>query len=306
MKKVYVYRLSILLMLMIFSSALYAQGSSRNYSGYNSQRSYGDYGSYGSYGSYGGNSRSSRSMSYPVQANMFGVMGGVFLTSNPDMSGYDVKKNYVDGGGGFVYNYRNDISEGNTFEVITSLMMASSSTSRTEEGEDKVKVTFPVEARWYIGHKDFKVFAGAGLQYNFIWSLKNSGNGGYYDYYGYYYDDYDKGMSTGAHQLSGNAIAGFCILGMSSPVHFLLGAKFHFPIINNAEGVEYSQSGRIDFSKDKTCVAATGGVSFNIKNKAVIMLNYDYPLGGNKQTEANGNFFQMHSQSLTMSVMWCL
>lgn len=257
-----------------------------------------------------------RYKSYPLKSNMFGVMGGVFLTSNPDMSGYDVKKSYVDGGGGFVYDYRNDVTENYTFEIISSLMLSSCSTSKTEDGEDKLKVIFPLEGRWYLGNKDFKIFIGAGLQYNFIWSLKSVETEGHYDsyydpYYGYYWDEYHQGesdvdMGTGAHQLSGNGSIGFSILGMDFPVHFLLGAKFHFPIINNAEGVEYSKSGRIDFSKDKTCVTATGGVSFNLGEKCVMMLNYDYPLGGNKQTEVDGNFFEMHSQSITMSLMWRL
>ena len=50
-------------------------------------------------------------ISYPMKAHMFGIVGGVFLTSNPDMSAYDTKKNYVDGGGGLVYDYRNDGSD---------------------------------------------------------------------------------------------------------------------------------------------------------------------------------------------------
>ncbi len=259
--------------------------------------------------------RGTQYLSYPLKSNMFGIMGGVFLTSNPDMSDYDFKKNYIDGGGGFVYDYRNDVSENYTFEVISSLMLASCSTSKTEDGEDKLKVTFPIEGRWYLGNKDFKFFVGAGLQYNFIWSLKSIEREGHYDtYYDPWYgtwNEYHSGesdidMGTGAHQLSGNGSIGFSILGMDYPIHILLGAKFHFPIINNAEGVEYSQSGRIDFSKDKTCVTATGGLSFNLGSSCVMMLNYDYPLGGNKQTEIGGNFFEMNSQSITMSLMWRL
>lgn len=298
MKKVHVYAICVFVMLALCSTQLYAQryvnyGSNSSQRGYNSQR--------GS-NSYGGYNQRSRQVSYPMEVNLFGVMGGVFLTSNPDLTGYDVKKNYVDGGGGFVYNYRYDISEANSLEVISSLLLASCSTSRTEEGESKMKVTLPVEGRWYIGHESFKVYIGGGLQYNFIWSMKKGESNSYYGYY----DDREGSMSTGAHQLSGNGMVGFCILGMKSPVHFLLGTKFHFPIVNNAEGVEYSQSGRIDFSKDKTCVAATGSVSVNCGEKCVLMLNYDYPLGSNKQTEINGNFFQMHSQSITMSLLWAL
>ena len=59
-------------------------------------------------------------INYPMKANMFGIVGGLFLTSNPDMSGYDTKKNYTDYGGGLVYDYRNDVSKNYTFEFLTS------------------------------------------------------------------------------------------------------------------------------------------------------------------------------------------
>lgn len=259
-------------------------------------------------------------ISYPMKAHMFGIVGGVFLTSNPDMSGYDTKKNYVDGGGGFVYDYRNDVSKNYTFEVLTSLMATSCSTSRTEEGQSKMKFILPIEMRWYVGTTDFKFFIGAGLQYNFIYSFKKTENDGYsygyYDYWGNYYQynygggGYDYEEDTGAHQLSGNGSIGFSILGMQSPVHILLGAKFHFPIINNAEGIEYSNSGRFDFSKDKTSITATAGLSFNLGKKCIMMLNYDYPLGATKETSVEyddkRNFFETHSQSITMSFLWNL
>lgn len=259
-------------------------------------------------------------ISYPMKAHMFGIVGGVFLTSNPDMSAYDTKKNYVDGGGGLVYDYRNDVSKNYTFEVLTSLMVTSCSTSKTEEGQSKMKFILPLEMRWYVGTTDFKFFIGAGLQYNFIYSFKETENDGYsygyYDYWGNYYQynygggGYDYEEDTGAHQLSGNGSIGFSILGMQSPVHILLGAKFHFPIINNAEGVEYSNGGRFDFSKDKTSITATAGLSFNLGKKCIMMLNYDYPLGATKETSVEyddkRNFFETHSQSLTMSLLWNL
>ena len=259
-------------------------------------------------------------ISYPMKAHMFGIVGGVFLTSNPDMSAYDTKKNYVDGGGGLVYDYRNDVSKNYTFEVLTSLMVTSCSTSKTEEGQSKMKFILPLEMRWYVGTTDFKFFIGAGLQYNFIYSFKETENDGYsygyYDYWGNYYQynygggGYEYEEDTGAHQLSGNGSIGFCILGMQSPVHILLGAKFHFPIINNAEGVEYSNGGRFDFSKDKTSITATAGLSFNLGKKCIMMLNYDYPLGATKETSVEyddkRNFFETHSQSLTMSLLWNL
>lgn len=257
--------------------------------------------------------------SYPIKTNLFGIMGGVFLTSNPDMTGYDTKKNYVDGGGGFVYDYRNDISENSTFEIITSLMLSSCSTSKTEDGEDsKWKFLLPIEGRFYMGNEYIKFFVGAGIQYNSIWTFTNeeeASYSGYYDSWGNYYGSYSEGkpsdIKTSAHQLSGNGSVGFTAGG--GRVNFLVGAKFHFPIINNAEGIEYSQNSRIDFSKDKTCVAATGGLSFVLgsKRNTVLMINYDYPLGSNGQTSVEGqdgsrNYFQQHSQSLTMSLMWKL
>jgi opacity protein-like surface antigen len=261
-------------------------------------------------------------INYPMKANMFGIVGGLFLTSNPDMSGYDTKKNYTDYGGGLVYDYRNDVSKNYTFEFLTSLMITSCNTSKTEEGQSKMKFILPLEMRFYVGTTDFKFFIGAGLQYNFIYSFKenekdNYNTYGYYDWYGnYYYYDYYTGTTTEyeedtkAHQLSGNGSIGFSILGMQSPVHILLGAKFHFPIINNAEGKEFSNGSRFDFSKDKTSITATAGLSFNLGKKSVLMLNYDYPLGSTKETTVdNGdkrNFFETHSQSLTMSILWRL
>lgn len=66
--------------------------------------------------------------------------------------------------------------------------------------------------------------------------------------------------------------------------------------------------GRLDFPKDKTSIAATAGLSFNCGERCVIMLNYDYPLGATKQNSFESvdkrNFFQTHSQSITMSIMW--
>lgn len=261
-------------------------------------------------------------INYPMKANMFGIVGGLFLTSNPDMSGYDTKKNYTDYGGGLVYDYRNDVSKNYTFEFLTSLMITSCNTSKTEEGQSKMKFILPMEMRFYVGTTDFKFFIGAGLQYNFIYSFKenekdNYDTYGYYDWYGnYYYYDYYTGTTTEyeedtkAHQLSGNGSIGFSILGMQSPVHILLGAKFHFPIINNAEGKEFSNGSRFDFSKDKTSITATAGLSFNLGKRSVLMLNYDYPLGSTKETTVDDgdkrNFFETHSQSITMSILWRL
>lgn len=249
--------------------------------------------------------------SYPRTANLFGIMGGLSLTSNPEMMGYDVKKNYVDGGGGFVYIHKNDVSENYTYEIISSLMLSSCSTSRTESGEDKLKVILPLEGRWSYGSKKVRGYCTAGCQYNFIWSLKSVESDGYY-YYDPYYDPYygpqsDVDMSAGAHQLSGNVGAGMYFLG-AEHLHILVGAKYHFPIINNAEGIEYSDNDRIDFSKDKSCLLATASLSYDLGNSGcVIMLNYDLPLGGgNKETEIKGSFFEMNSQSVFLSLLWSL
>lgn len=196
-------------------------------------------------------------------------------------------------------------------------MFTSCKPSKSADDDIKMKMILPFEMRFYFGTTDFKFFLGAGLQYNFIYTGKyevSSGYSyGYYDYWGNYYQ-YNYGGSkkyketTSAHQLSGNGSAGFSILGMQYKVHILLGVKFHFPIVNNAEGVEYSNGGRFDFSKDKTSIAATAGLSFNCGERCVIMLNYDYPLGATKQNSFESvdkrNFFQTHSQSITMSIMW--
>ena len=246
-------------------------------------------------------SRSSNTPDYPLSSNMVGFFGGVFLTSNPDMSGYDTKKSYTDYGGGLIYDYRYEWSENAAFEILTSCMLASCSTSHTEEGESKMKVTWPFEGRVYLGFSQLKLYFGAGLQYNFIWSWKDMSNSGYYG-------SSSLEETTGAHQLSANGGVGLCILGLQSKVHFLVGTKFHFPIINNAEGTEYSNGSRIDFSKDKETMALTGGISIDASRSCVIMANYDYPLGNSGQTSvSNGesrNFFEQHSQSITFSLMY--
>ena len=261
---------------------------------------------YGNYNRYR-NSYQSNDPEYPFSCNMIGGFAGLFITSNPDMSAYNTKKSYLDYGGGMVYDYRYEQSENMAFEVIASGMLASCNTSHTEEGESKMKVTFPLEGRFYIGFSQLKLYFGAGLQYNFIWSLKDTNE--YDGYYGYNYDSEESG--TGAHQLSGNGSVGFCILGLQSRFHFLIGTKFHFPIINNAEGTEYSNGSKIDFSKDKTNIIATAGVTCElVKRKSLLMLNYDYPLGNSAQTsvETNGSrsFFEQHSQSFTLNLMFIL
>lgn len=244
---------------------------------------------------------------------MWGFVGGAFITSNPDMSGYDVKKNYFDYGGGLVFDYCKDSDSGNfTFEWLFSPIITSCKTSATEDGQSKMKFIFPFEHRFYVGVDNFKFFLGAGFQYNFIYSYKETE---YYDYYGGTSTDIEE--DTRAHQLSGNGSLGFSVLGAEYPIHFLLGAKFHFPIINNAEGIEFSNGSRFDLSKDKTSITATLGVSINLGGRdyrsdkyqtPVLMINYDYPLGGNKEISVTDkisrSFFETHSQSLTMSLLF--
>lgn len=248
-------------------------------------------------------SRSSRSNTpeYPLSSNMMGFFGGVFLTSNPDMSGYDTKKSYTDYGGGLIYDYRYEWSEAAAYEILTSCMLASCNTSHTEQGESKMKVTWPLETRFYLGCSQLKLYFGAGLQYNFIWSWRDNGNDGYYGN-----SSQDEG--TSANQLSANLGAGFCLLGLQSKVHFLIGTKFHFPIVNNAEGTEYSNGNKIDFSKDRESMVLTGGVSLDVSRSCVMMANYDYPLGNSAQTSVNNgeslSFFEQHSQSITFSIMY--
>ena len=263
------------------------------------------YSSRNSYGSY--KSRGSGMPSYPLSCNMFGVFGGIFLTSNPDMSGYNTKKNYTDYGGGLVYDYRYEFNENSAYEIIGSGMLASCKTSHTEDGESKMKVTFPLECRFYLGFSQLKLYLGGGLQYNFIWSLKDKD--GYNNRSSYYSDSEES--STGAHQLSGNGSVGLCVLGLQSRFHFLIGTKFHFPIINNAEGTENANGNKIDFSKDKTSVAATAGLSYElVRRSCLLMLNYDYPLGNNIQTSVekgeSRSFFEQHSQSITLNIMFIL
>lgn len=267
-------------------------------------------------------------INYPTKANILGMVGGLFLTSNPDAtdyykSTYDLESNYVDYGGGIVYSFRKDKSKNFTTELIFSPMVMSCNTMYKEDDELKMKFIFPLEMRWYLGTYYFKIFIGTGLQYNFIYSYQSEdvddySSTTYYDYYGNSYTyNYYNGTTTEvndeakAHQMSGNVALGFSI-NFGQHVHLLLGTKYHFPIINNAEGIEYSKGAKIDFSKDKTSMTATIGPSFSFgkRNGFIMMFNYDLPLGSTKETsilvDDKLNFFQTHSQNLTMSLMWVL
>lgn len=232
-------------------------------------------------------------------SHMVGVITGGFFTNNPELTWYNHAKNYFDAGIGAVYDYKCDIDEMYGFEIISSLMFATCSTAEQYNGDSKTKVTLPVEGRFYMGIEDFKVYLGAGLQYNFIWTI-NEGDPRYNN------ENSETTWSSSANQLSANGSVGFNILGKEHPVHFLLGTKFHFPIVNNGEGRQYKEFGTIDFTKDKTCISATAGVAVDLGSRSVLMLNYDYPLGSNKMTEYYGNFFEMKSQNITMSLMWRL
>ena len=244
-----------------------------------------------------------REIEYPAKSNMLGVVGGVFITSNPDMSQYNTKADYVDGGGGLVYDFRKELSKYAAYEIITSGMVASCKTSHAEDDESKIKVTFPMECRFYLGFEHLKMYLGGGFQYNFIWTVKDGE--GYYDWFGNYYTKSES--DTGAHQLSANVNTGICILGLRSFVHFLLGMKFHFPLVNNAEGTTNYGDSQIDFSKDRTSVVANAGVSFDLGKRCVLMLNYDYPIGNTSMTTVSTgdtrNFFQRKSQSFTLNFM---
>lgn len=247
---------------------------------------------------------------YPTKANILGMVGGLFLTSNPDAtdyykSTYDLESNYVDGGGGIVYSFRKDKSKNFTTEIIFSPMVMSCNTMYKEDDELKMKFIFPLEFRWYLGNYYFKIFIGTGVQYNFIYTYQSEET----SYYGYTYtESVDEAK---AHQMSGNAALGFSF-NFGKRVHLLVGTKYHFPIINNAEGIEYSKGAKIDFSKDKTSMTATIGPSFSFgeRNGFIMMFNYDLPLGSTKETsilvDDKLNFFQTHSQNLTMSLMWVL
>lgn len=269
-------------------------------------------------------------INYSCKAHLLGMVGGVFLTSNPDMTDYykntyDFESYYIDGGGGIVYGFRKDKSKHYTFELLFSPMVMSCRTSHREEDELKMKFIFPYEMRWYLGANGFKIFIGTGLQYNFVYSYKseevdNYSQTSYYDYYSntYYTYNYYNGTSTEvdddarAHQLSGNVALGFSLFPSNGVFHLMLATKYHLPIINNAEGIEYSKGAKIDFSKDKTSMTATIGPAFAIGKKRgfIIMINYDLPLGSTKETslqiDDKLNFFQTHSQNLTLSLMWAI
>ncbi len=219
--------------------------------------------------------------------HQFGFVGTTSRTSNPNPPVEGSRRAYTDFGLGAVYNLHDYVTPQFAVELITNISVASVKyLPAKESGSDRLKFVFPVDVRACLGpSEDFQTYVGGGLQ----WSA----------------------LGESIHQFSGNAAAGFNILGPQRyMVHFNIGAKFHFPIAGNEQGfTEPSQI--VDMTRDKACVVLSGNVTVDLdrRKRALVMLGYEYPLGNPKSTYADGtvdNRFFSQTQMLALSLLFHL
>ena len=221
----------------------------------------------------------------------------------------------MDGNGGFTYLFHNQVKDGYAFEWQLSLVASSVNTLEHADNETKVKFIVPLDFRWFLGTQKLSAYLGAGLQYNTVW-LFTSGEdytGTYYDpWWGVYYTETTPGetdMKWTVNQLSTNLAAGFKVgigKGKIPPHALILGAKFHFPIINSSEH-HGDENTSIDLSKDKVNVALTMGFSLGMKWGA-FKIDGEYPLGASSKYVINdgghSTFFNTHSWSLSATLLF--
>lgn len=271
---------------------------------------------------------------------LLGFNFGTSITSNPSsMQKRTGRSHYFDvNGTALLFLIHQQVSDIYSYEVqfpfpLPPLGVYSTvhSLDHTED-ETKIKWTFPVDVRWFLGSEKISAFAGLGLQYSTVWDFistkGDSHTNTYYDpWWGYYYQEtyHDKDdfqWKWTANQLSANFAVGTKIGLFSAdaqdprsgnwqsykPLNVILGAKFHFPIINNGEkhgdGDNY-----VDLSRDKTCVSLLGGISINWPGGA-FKIDYEYPLGANNKYAlydgGHGTFFNTTSQSISATLLFKL
>ena len=245
-------------------------------------------------------------------SHLIGFGGGVAFTSNPSaLQERTGKSHYVDWNGGITYMYRyqgnSDTNFGHALEVQVSLMGASANVLQSEEDGTRIKFILPLDFRYFIGSESLCGYLGLGLQYSTVARFYESENGdGYYDYWSNtYYEEDDLSVDFSLHQLALNLAPGFKIgygyLKGHRPHSIVIGAKFHFPLINSSE-FHGNESSSIDLSKDKLSVSLTGSLSWGWKGGA-FKLDAEYPLGGTSKYTLNdgghSTFANTHSWSIS-------
>lgn len=275
---------------------------------------------------------------YAQTDNLIGFSFGTAFTSNPPSLQKETgRSHYVDYFGiPLVFLMHHQVSEIYSYEVqfpcpLLGVYSTVHSLDHTED-ETKVKFTYPIDVRWFLGNQTVSAYAGLGLQYNTVWNFistdGDSHTNTYYDpWWGYYYqetynDEDDFKWKWTANQLSANLAFGLK-LGIFSaeakvpatgyyqsyrPLNIILGSKFHIPIVNNGESHGDKKKG-VDLSRDKTVVSLTGGLSFNWPGGA-IKVDYEYPLGGTNQyvlyDGGHTTFFNTQSQSISATLLFKL
>ena len=215
------------------------------------------------------------------------------------------------------------------FPFIFGVFSTVHSLAHSDE-ETKVKWSFPIDFRCFLGSDKVSAYFGAGLQYSTVWNFVSSKGDSYtstyYDpWWNVYYNETYSGEDDfkwkwTANQLGANLAVGVK-LGLFTadaqdpqtgyytdykPLNVILGTKFHFPIINNGEkhgdGDNY-----VDLSRDKTVVSLTAGLSYNWPGGA-LKIDYEYPLGGTNKYAlydgGHGTFFNTQSQSLSATLLF--
>ena len=236
---------------------------------------------------------------YTGTVHQLGVTGSAYITSNPNYSTEDHKSAFHDYGLGIVYNLHDYLTRQTTFEVISSITVATAESleSRTYD-DNKQKITWPVDCRIYLGpSEDFQAYLGIGLQ----WSMLEKNTGEY---------DIVSGTepSKTIHQLSGNTAIGLNILGPQKYMcHFNVGVKFHYTITDNDKS--HLATNTTDLSKDRSCTIVNGSLTIDMdrRKKICAILNYEYPLGSphSRYRHGNNGFFK-HTQSVSLGVLFYL
>ncbi len=201
-----------------------------------------------------------------------GAVAAMNITSVPNTEG---QQTFRDLGVGAVYDLHYYATKQIALEAITSFMYTPARYLRTAVPQGNKanpwKTILPIDGRVYLGpSEDFQMYIGAGLQWNMLVMPNDS----------------QPSTRRTTHQLSGNSVVGLTFLGPQRyMVHFTLGAKFHFPIINNsafkANDSQLSDLTTTDLSRDRDCVTIGGGITFDLDRhkRMAAMINYEYPLG---------------------------
>lgn len=250
------------------------------------------------------------------RSHLLGVVGGVSITSNPPaLQTYANKASFLDGNGGLTYLNHNQVNNWYAFEWQMSLVWSSVNTLM--ESEDAgCKFIFPVDFRWFLGSPVISAYCGIGLQYNTVWEF-SEGEGhthSYYDpWWGYYEEEVpgEVNWDWTINQLSTNLAFGLKLGFGNTDTDFkrhafIIGTKFHFPIINASEK-HGNDSKSVDLSRDRTNVSLTGALSLDVGKGWTFKFDYELPCGGNNTYILNDGghttFLNSRSQSISMTIL---